>query len=55
MYHAGVLTKLGKVFGRAVATKEEAEAYILDFAEKEPIKQGRIRNLTTGIEEVINF
>jgi hypothetical protein len=55
MYHAGVLLKTGEVKGKAVGTKEEAEAYILEMAEKEGIKQGRIRNLSTGEEEVINF
>ena len=55
MYHTGVLLKTGEVKGKAVATKEEAEAYILEMAEKESIKQGRIRNLSTGEEEVINF
>ena len=55
MYSAGVITKNGEVKGKAFDTKAEAEAYILDLAEKEGIKQGRIRNLTTGEEEVITF
>jgi len=54
-YHAGVITKTGEVKGKAFESKSEAEAYILDLAEKEGIKQGRIRNLNTGEEEVINF
>jgi hypothetical protein len=54
-YHAGVLLKTGEIKGRAFDSKEEAEAYILEMAEKESIKQGRIRNLATGEEEVINF
>jgi hypothetical protein len=55
MYHAGVIINTGEVKGRAFASKEEAEVYILEMAEKEGIKQGRIRNLNTGEEEVITF
>lgn len=55
MFSAGVILKNGEVKGRAFDTKDEAEAYILDMAEKIGIKQGRIRNLKTGEEEVINF
>ena len=54
-YHAGVITKIGEIKGRAFASKEEAEIYILDFAEKEGIKVGKIRNLSTGEIEVIDF
>jgi hypothetical protein len=54
-YHAGVILKTGEVKGRAFESKSEAEAYILDLAEKEGIKIGKIRNLNTGEEEVINF
>jgi len=55
MFSAGVLLKNGEVKGRAFESKPEAEAYIIDLAEKEGIKQGRIRNTETGEEEVINF
>jgi len=55
MFSAGVITKTGEVRGRAFESKAEAEAYILDLAEKEGIKQGRIKNLATGEEEVIIF
>lgn len=55
MYSAGVLKKNGEIIGKAFQSKEEAEAYILEMAEKEGIKQGRIRDLSTGEEEVINF
>lgn len=55
MYYAGVLFKNGGTTGKACATKEEAENYILELAEKEEIKQCRIRKLSTGEEEVINF
>ena len=54
-YSAGVVTKTGEIQGRAFENKEEAEAYILEMADKIGIKQGRIRNLNTGEEEVINF
>ena len=54
-YYAGVLFKTGQVTGRAFESKEEAEAYILELAEQKGIKQGRIRNLITGEEEVIPF
>jgi len=54
-YSAGVIRKDGSVTGHAFETKEEAETFILNFAEKEPIKQGRIRNLKTGEEERIIF
>ena len=55
MYSAGVILKTGRVEGKAFETKAEAEAYILEIAETKGIKQGRIRNLTTGEEEVIPF
>ena len=55
MYSAGVLKKNGEVIGKAFESKSEAEAYILDLAEKEGIKQGRIRDTETGEEEVIQF
>lgn len=55
MYYAGVLFKNGGTTGKAYATKAEAEDYILELAGKEEIKQSRIRNLTTGEEEVLNF
>ncbi len=54
-YSAGVVTKTGEIQGRAFEDKSEAEQYILDLADKIGIKQGRIRNLQTGEEEVINF
>jgi len=54
-FSAGVVTKTGQIQGRAFENKEEAEAYILEMADKIGIKQGRIRNLNTGEEEVINF
>ena len=54
-YSAGIVTKTGEIRGRAFETKEEAEAYILDLAEKEGIRQGRIRNLVTGEEEAFYF
>ena len=54
-YHAGVTTKTGDIKGKAFSTKEEAENYILEMAEKEGIKQARIRNLTTGEQERIDF
>jgi len=55
MYHAGVITKTGDIKGKAFENKDLAEAYILEIAEKEGIKQGRIRNTATGEEEVINW
>jgi hypothetical protein len=54
-YSAEVILKTGEIQGRAFASKDEAEAYILDLADKIGIKQGRIRNLNTGEEEVFNF
>lgn len=55
MFSAGIIKKNGEIIGKAFSNKEEAENYILEFAEKEGIKQGRIKNLTTGEEEVIQF
>jgi len=55
MYSAGVILKTGEVKGQAFNTKDEAETYILEMAEKVGIKQGRTRNLSTGEEEIINF
>jgi hypothetical protein len=54
-YHAGVITKTGEVKGKAFESKEEAESYILELAETIGIKIGKIRNIITGEEEVINF
>ena len=54
-FSAGVILKTGEIEGKAFEDKSEAEAYILDLADKKGIKQGRIRNLNTGEEEVINF
>jgi len=54
-FSAGVVTKTGEIQGRAFESREEAEDYILDFAEKVGIKVGRIKNLLTGEEEAINF
>ena len=53
MFSAGIITKDGKVFGKAFDLKEEAENYILEIAEKEEIKMARIRDLKTGLEEKI--
>lgn len=55
MYSAGVIKKDGHIEGKAFQTKEEAENFILSFAELNLIKQGRIRNLKTGETEILNF
>ena len=54
-YSAGIITKTGKIYGKAYETKEECEEFILSIAEKEPIKLARIRDLKTGLEERIDF
>jgi hypothetical protein len=54
-YRVGIITKTGEPRGKAFEIKQEAEDYILDLAEKEGIKQARIKDLMTGIEESINF
>ena len=53
MYSAGVVLKDGSIIGRAFATKFEAEDYIISIAEKQEIKQARIKNLQTGEEEIV--
>jgi hypothetical protein len=55
MFSVAVILKSGEVKGKSVTSKEEAEQYILELAEREGIKQGRIRNTATGEEEAINF
>jgi len=55
MFSAGVIKKTGEVTGKAFASKSEAEAYILELAEREGIKQGRIKDLNTGEETIINW
>ena len=55
MYSAGAIKKNGDVVGKAFETKSEAEEYLLALAEKEEIKQGRIRNTATGETEIIEF
>lgn len=54
-FHAGIITLTGEIKGRAFDTKAEAEAFILEQAEKIGIKVGKIRNLDTGQEEKIEF
>lgn len=54
-YHAGVILKTGEIEGHAFETKDEAEEYILEQAEKVGIKRGVIRDLDTGKEEIIKF
>jgi len=54
-YHAGVVTKAGEIKGKAFESREEAEAWILDLAEREGIKQGRVRDLRTGETDIIDF
>ena len=54
-YTVGILKKNGEVTGKAFESKEEADTYILELAEKEELKQAKIRNLITGEEEIINF
>ena len=54
-HRVGILKKNGDITGKAVESKEEADTYILELAEKEELKQARIRNIQTGEEEVINF
>lgn len=52
-YSVGAIKKNGEVLGRAFETKAEAEEYLLTLMEKEELKQARIRNLMTGVEEKI--
>jgi hypothetical protein len=54
-YSAGIITKSGKIVGKAFESKEEAEEFILLEAEKEELKIAKIRNLLTGEEEKIEF
>ena len=53
MYSAGVITKTGEIFGKAFETKGEAEEYILSLMEKQELKRARIKDLSTGLEEII--
>jgi len=52
-YTAGGVKKNGEVFGKAFETKAEAEEFILSIMEKEELKRARIKDLKTGIEEII--
>lgn len=52
-YSAGVVTSAGEVFGKAFSSKEEAEEYIIILMEKTELKRARIKNLSTGEEEII--
>ena len=54
-YSAGAIMKTGEIVGRAFESKEEAENYLLELADKNLIKQGRIRELSTGTEEKFDF
>lgn len=55
MYRVGIIKKDGKVISKNFSNKEEAEEYILLIAEKEGIKQARIRDMETKKEERIEL
>ena len=52
-YSAAVIRKDGTPMGKAFESKEEAEEWILTFLEKDEIKKARIKDLNTGLEEII--
>jgi hypothetical protein len=52
-YSAAIIKKDGSIAGKAFESKEEAEEWILAFLEKDEIKKARIKDLNTGIEEII--
>jgi len=52
-FTAGIITKAGQIYGKAFETKEEAEEFVLGILEKEEVKRARIKDLKTGLEDVI--
>jgi len=52
-YKVGMIKKDGSVIGKRCENKTEADNYVLSFIEE--IKEARIRDLNTGLEEIINF
>jgi hypothetical protein len=51
MYRVGLVTNSGIPKSDNFSTKEQAETWILEIAEKEGIRLARIKNLDTGEEE----
>ena len=52
-YSVAVVKNNGEIAGKAFESKSEAEDYIMNFLEKNEIKKARIKDLNTGIEEII--
>ena len=55
MFRIGIITKLGKIIGENFNTRQDAEDFLLEIAEKEGIKRARIKDKKTGIEEDITI
>jgi len=53
IYRVALLTKSGQNKSKNFDTKEEAQDYILNIAEKEGVKRGIILNKDTGEREII--
>ena len=53
MFRVGLIRENGIPEAHNFDTKAEAESWLLSIMEKEELRQARIKDLTTGIEEKI--
>jgi len=53
MFRVGIITEKGIPEAHNFDTKDEAESWLLSIMEREELRQARIKDLETGIEEKI--
>jgi hypothetical protein len=53
MFRVGLIKENGFPYAQNFPTKEEAEDFLLKLMETEQLRQARIKDLDTGIEEKI--
>lgn len=53
MFRVGLIKENGIPEAHNFDTREEAESYLLSLMDREQLRQARIKDLTTGIEEKI--
>ena len=53
MFRVGLIKENGIPEAQNFPTKEQAEEFLLNLMETEQLRQARIKNLDTGLEEII--
>ena len=53
MFRVGIIKENGTPEAQNFKTKKEAEDYLLSLMEKEQLRQARIKDLDSGVEEII--